>query len=159
MMFFETVSRMNASRANNGKAPMSYNQQIEIIRDILIKSGVSPEIPLAVIPRISSGAGSSGFQVTAHSSGQQGASSSNYQGNSASQRGGRGGSNKSSGRKPATYNNQHVCYSYNNTEGRICQNTSSGCTDGKKSYAHVCNVWLEDKKTFCLLEHPRKNHN
>ena len=141
--FFETVSRQNASRANHSKAPLSYCQQLDIFKEVLLKSGISPEVPLPVIPKNINTGGSNNIS----------ASSSSYSARS-------GKSTSKQPRKVAMYNNHFVCYSYNSTEGRICQNsmTGVGCTDGKKTFAHVCNVWVSDKKDYCYKKHPRKDH-
>ena len=141
--FFETVSRQNASRANNSKAPLSYQQQLELFREVLLKNGISPEVPLPVIPKNVDAGGSNTYSAPSSGSSARGSKSTGK-----------------STKKVALYNNYFVCYSYNNTEGRICQNTMTGvgCTDGKKTFAHVCNVWLSDKKDYCFKKHPRKDH-
>ena len=151
MTFFETVSRLNATRANNSKAPLSYDKQLEVIRDILIKNAITPDFPLATIPK---------HQPSGNrDQGSQGGGSGSRQSNP----GGRGGRSAgfSDKKKPLMVNNNRVCYTFNNKNGLVCQNTQTaeGCKNEKESFAHVCNVYVAEKKAYCLSrQHSRKDH-
>ena len=60
-VFFETVSRGNATRASNGLAPMSFERQEALMKDVLVKHGVSSEVPY-VIPKHGQAGSSNGAQ-------------------------------------------------------------------------------------------------
>lgn len=155
---FEVMSRTNASRAVNNGTPLSYKELEELLKDILLKNGVSPEVPLPSIPKDSG-------QEFASNSGQATRGGSGY---SANGRGGgrggfgnrgRGGSTPTNNRPQAMFENYPVCYGYNTLDGRPCLKVKqgNGCKDGDKWFAHVCNKYVAGKG-FCLQRHPKSEH-
>ena len=147
---FEVVSRTNAARATSRLAPMTFAEQEVTLKDVLVKNGVSPEVPLPAIPK-SMSQNAAGQQ--ANNAGPSGASNKPNNNNSGSK----------PQRKPATHNGHPVCYGYNSTDNRVWRNTAtaggSGCKNKEgKYFSHVCNVYVKDKSAFCLGKHPRADH-
>ena len=155
---FEVMSRTNASRAVNSGTPLSYKELEDLLKDILLKNGVSPEVPLPSIPKASGQEGASGSGQT--SRGGVGYSASGRGGGRGGFSGrGRGSNGNVVGRQQAMFENNPVCYGYNTLDGRPCLKVrqGNGCKDGDKWFAHVCNKYVAGKG-FCLQRHPRSEH-
>ena len=120
MAFFETVSRQNASRANNNKAPLSYDRQLELMKDILLKNSVSQDFPLASIPKNNQPNSNFNAEQGRNSGGGGGGGSRGSREGGFNNRGNRSGGSTGN-RKRAMVNGNPVCYTFNNTAGKICQ--------------------------------------
>ena len=143
-VFFEMVSRANATRASNGLAPMSFERQDTIMKDVLVKHGVSSEVPY-VIPRQNQ-AGASGNNNNQRKQGKQGNSSKPQQ---------------KKERKKAVYNNMALCFAFNSTNGGQCNNDveNGACKNNEgRSFAHRCNKFVKNKNDFCYGDHAKKDH-
>lgn len=162
---FEAVSRTNASRACNGRPPMAFKDQEDTLKEVLVKSGVSPDIPLPSIPKVS---GSTMQTNQGSGRGARGA----YRGQSSrggfnGRGGGRGRGGYGAGGASGTSRDQSgqlvdsksLCFGFNTMDNRPCMKTKTqdGCTDGTRSFVHLCNKILPSGG-YCLLKHPRSLH-
>ena len=82
-----------------------------------------------------------------------------------------GGSGRGSGRGRGGFNSgrdqsqalpgssRQLCYGYNTLDNRPCNKTrtSDGCTDGIRSFTHLCNKILPGG-AMCLQKHPKSLH-
>ena len=148
--FFQDVTRQNASRAANKEAPLSYDEQEKVLKNLLTVNNFKPEIPLDW-----GNSGNGGRQPN-----KQGGN--NASGSGRGPRSGREERNKAVLKgKNGTMN---VCYGYNDESGaRPCSNVLQKGGDHCRStqgvsFAHVCNVWIPGQNKHCLQRHPRKDH-
>ena len=140
---FEDVARQNASRALNKEEPLSFEQQEEVLKSILIRNNVRPEVPI---------------DEAANKWQQNKYSGNKYNG---------GGGPKPSFTKnrplqtAKAKDGRGLCYGFNDMQGGSCRNTKSG--DGCKKadglqLAHLCSFFNKTKQEYCLGNHARKNH-
>ena len=166
--FFNAVLQDNSGRSVREETILSFKEQEELMKMSLIAHNLPNTVPTGRIQRhdqdhFNRGKGKSMNPNSSHANhnynGSNNSNNSRNNGNryssvnnSNSRRG-----NSSSSRPRATFNNLGVCYAYNNDN---CKNPSSqhGCKNGSRDLAHVCNVWVEAQKAFCLASHPRSKH-
>jgi len=147
--FVDEVLRESASRANRGKAPLSYRQLRERWRDLADKKRApAPTQQKQQSAGTGNGNTSSGGAGAGRGGGKTGG-------------GGRGGRAGTQYRGTAAkFGGNPVCYLYNSRKTG-CPRTAKpgGCDDGKNGiYAHVCNFELTSGN-HCLAAHPRHaNH-
>lgn len=146
--FFNLVCRENSARAERKEVIMSYSEQEECLKGVLISAGVTSSVPAGrsyaptpnavAKPRFDNSRSSRPpFAVSYNGS-------NNQNGNPTSLRS-----------KVVLFNGMPICFNYNNNN---CRNatTSLGCVDhNKKNYAHQCNKFLANKQDYCFLKHSR----
>lgn len=165
------IFRQNATRAANHSHPLEYKELERTIRSTLSDNGFSPEPPTVQEENQDFRTYQKGNGYGNNSSGQrqnqnyqnQSYAQQNFQQFSQQQNSAQQFPKQQSARKPASYNNLSVCYAFNNTDKppRLCTNrkaSSNTCSDGKKEFAHVCNVFLTSQMRHCLGNHPRSKH-
>ena len=169
--YFNTVMQDNAGRSVRGEPILSFKDQEELFKQALVAHNLPSSVPTSR-SRQSLDKDSTGRQKNRQNNGNF--SNGSFQSNSggfpqrSNQQGSRPNyqhSNTNQQRKlplnqnrpRAMYNNLGVCYGFNNDN---CKNSpsASGCKNGNRELAHVCNVWLDQQKSFCLLNHPRSKH-
>ena len=161
--FFNAVLQDNAGRSVREETILSFKEQEEIMKLSLTAHNLPNSVPTGRIPRHDQDQGNRGkrFSNINPPPSNQSYNSTNNRNNSGRYNTG----NHVNGKRPnnpntrprASFNNLGVCYSYNNDN---CKNPSSqhGCKNGNRDLAHVCNVWVEAQKSFCLANHPRTKH-
>ena len=136
--FFEKVLRANASRAANKSSVLSFNQQEKTLKDVLLKHGVRPEVPLPEqIRDLSTNSNSNRSNNPKRSSSQPSTATRGFQ-----------------------HNGKQACFAFNKGN---CHNRAmaafGGCEDGnQRKYVHLCNVWSTQKQDFCRGKHPASQH-
>ena len=140
--FFNAVMRKNRTAAANKGCILSYQQQSEVLKEVLSSNGISPEPPLK----------EKAFPSQNQRGGFSQQNDSGVKKNLAGQK----------ARKRAVYKGMPLCYGHNDTKGRGCMNdkTADGCKSRKDGtlYAHRCNVFLNEKGDYCYSSHQRKHH-
>ena len=143
---FNLASKENATRASHHQAPLSYLELEELLKEVLLKSQVDPNVPWS-IPR--------GSQKAQNKSKFK-SGSANASGNTS---GSHSGASSSNGKRMvAQFQGLPVCGKYNRFQK--CNNPSfnNGCKFNNIAYAHCCNVFNKEKMEFCLKPHSRLNH-
>ena len=152
--FFNTVTRENASRAERKEVILSYEEQEECLKGVLINSGVNSAVPaLRTANQLQSSMAPTAkprfpnnlrFQTTSTSTGNSNNSAFN---------------NSGSRNRVVMFAGIPICFNYNTNTCRNTQ-TPQGCVDsGKKNYALQCNKYLAQKNDFCLMKHPRQSNH
>lgn len=162
--FFNAVLQDNAGRSVLEETILSFKEQEEIMKLSLTAHNLPNSVPTGRIPRHDQDQGNKGkrFSNMNPPSSNQSYNRTNNRNNSGRYNTG----NHINGKRPnnpntrprASFNNLGVCYSYNNNN---CKNTPSqhGCKNGNQDLAHVCNVWVEAQKSFCLAIIQEQNIN
>ena len=146
LAFFQDVLRQNAGRAANREQPLDYGEQEDVLKSLLRANNFRPDIPLDDNkPKYNN----------TWKDRQSFGNSARKDGNPVK-------------REKAVYKGKNgtmgVCYGYNDESGaRPCNNVLQKSGDHCRnkdgvSFAHVCNVFLPAKNTWCLARHPRKDH-
>lgn len=163
--FFNAVLQDNSGRSVREETILSFKEQEEIMKMSLIAHNLPNTVPTGRFQRHDQDQNNRGKGRSANSNNPQtnhSYNNSNSNRNNGSRYNPSNNSNSrrvnnSNSRPRATFNNLGVCYGYNNDN---CKNPSSqhGCKNGTRDLAHVCNVWVESQKAFCLAGHPRSKH-
>ena len=51
-----------------------------------------------------------------------------------------------------------VCWDFNSKHGCKRPTIPGGCKTDKREFAHACNIWVKAKSAYCLMPHGRKFH-
>ena len=143
---FEDVSRQNAGRATNKEAPLSADEQEEVLKSILLRNNIRPEVPIE-----------DNTKSQTRNQGRQGG----YGSGSANRQSFKQASARKTFPTAKSKDGKGVCYGFNDMNGGSCRNTreGNGCkTAAGVQLAHVCNHFDKTKQVYCLGAHPRKQH-
>jgi hypothetical protein len=148
--YFNGVLQENAGRAIRGEVILDYKEHEDILKLALTSHNLSSAVPTGRNPRadqdLQARAGKkSSTSYVPNSSGFSSGHSSNFR---------KDGQNQ---RPKASFNGLGVCYAFNNGSCKS-PSTSSGCKGAGRELAHVCNVYVQQKSSFCLGKHPRTSH-
>lgn len=142
--FFNATLQQNAFRAANDECVLSFQEQIDLLKNQLRSARVSTEPVLGRDPTISK---------------SNKASRANQSANNPPQKGGR----NSGGYAPTVYktaDNKLCCYKWNRLDGTDCNNTKSdiGCEVNGTKYAHRCSAPAPNGQGVCGKPHRRRDH-
>ena len=170
--FFNETLLTNAQRAVNEEVILSFQGQEELLKEIMVRNGVRPEVPFLTHQR--------GFGDFAQpTQGQQRNFAQNYQipknnkqrqgvqqGHNGGHQGGGGAQGVGGGgnqplRPYANINGVSTCRFFNDRTGARCNNVPVGrdrCKDRSgKEYLHMCNA-MTNSGNFCLKPHRNRDH-
>ena len=168
--FFNSVLQDNAGRSVRGETVLDFKDQEDLLKAALVAHNLSSSVPTSSAPRNDndfnrqkSRSFPGNFNNSLVQPNNQGFSNRNNQPGGVKPN--YSASTQSNQRKPfsnqprprASFNNLSVCFNFNNDN---CKNppTSVGCKHGNRELAHVCNVWLDQQKAYCLSNHQRTKH-
>ena len=138
--YFNKVQRLNAKRASNKAAPLSFEEHEKFLKEALAAHGLSSEVPY------------DGFVAKDHHQGGPSNTTGKFRPERENQR-------KPVQRPRAPLvGGLRICWGYN---GGKCQNrpVKEGCEGEKGKFAHVCSKMLDEKTgSFCLGKHPMNQH-
>ena len=141
--YFNGVLQENAGRAIRGEVILDYKEHEDILKLALTSHNLPSSVPTGRIPKLNQ---DRNVKRTVHTSNP---SSSGY--NSSFRK------DRQNQRPKATFNGLGVCYAFNNGSCKS-QSTPAGCKNAGREFAHVCNVYVDQKSSFCLAKHPRSSH-
>ena len=158
--FFNETLLVNAQRAVNEDVIMSFSEQEELLKELMVKNNVRPEVPFLAQQKT--------FNNHNQNQNQQRQFSQSYTipkvrqrqgGQQGGQQGG-AGAYQAPTRPYANINGVSTCRYYNDRNGGACNNTRAGrdrCKDRTgKEYLHLCNATTASG--FCLKPHKNKDH-
>ena len=168
--FFNSVLQDNAGRSVRGETVLDFKDQEDLLKAALVTHNLSSSVLTSRAPRNDndfnrqkSRSFPGNFNNSFVQPNNQGFSNRNNQPGGVKPN--YSASTQSNQRKPfsnqprprASFNNLGVCFNFNNDN---CKNppTSVGCKHGNRELAHVCNVWLDQQKAYCLSNHQRTKH-
>ena len=167
--FFNAVLQDNAGRSVREETILNFKEQEEILKSSLVAHNLPSTVPTGRSSRADLDRGKGRFNANSYNSqpnnsnSQAGHSRShgrNHSNNTVGNNSGNNGGNRrnlSNTRPRASFNNLGVCHGFNNDN---CKNptTQHGCKSNGRELAHVCNVWVDAQKGFCLAGNPRTKH-
>ena len=158
--FFDEVLEANAQRAVNSDCILSYKEQEDVLKNLMLRNGVRPEVPF-----VQQKNQKQNFGAANRNFGD--GNWNNYQipkGQSQNQ-------NQNQARKataPKTtpagpnINGVFACRFFNENQGR-CRNTPTagnrGCRDRNgREFLHACSAWSNSNNSWCLKNHKKVDH-
>ena len=149
--FFDEVLESNAQRAVNSECILSYREQEEILKNLMLRNGIRPEVPFLQMKNQIQKQNSQNFG--------SGGTWNSFQTPKNQNRNQKANTSKPTG---PNVNGVLVCRYYNENQGRCRNNPSQGnrgCKDKNgREYVHVCSAWSNSNNAWCLKNHKKIEH-
>ena len=172
--FFNEALLSNAQRAVNDEVILSFQNQEDLLKEVMVRSGVRPEVPFLSQQKSFGSFGQSnlgqqrnfaqgGYSIPRNKrqGGQQGGQQGGHQGGSQGGHQGATGNGNQAPRPYANINGVSTCRFFNDRTGGRCNNAPAGrdkCKDRSgKEFLHLCNA-MNNSGNFCLKPHRNRDH-